>query len=285
MAMQCERVLIAGCGDLGVALGTQLAKAGHAVWGLRRSPQPLPAPLRTITADLTDPATLTALPPALDLIYYTATPGRFADDAYRLTYVEGLRNLLGALAGQGQRPRRLILVSSTTVYGQTDGSWVDENSPTEPQGFSGRRMLEAETLALTSAIATAIVRFGGIYGPGRNRMLRKVRAGEPCVADPPQYTNRIHRDDCVNILAHLANPAVAPGIYLGVDDKPCTQCELMDWLAARMGLPAPQRIGGSPGGLRGSNKRCRNDKLKASGYRLLYPSYREGYNAMLAAGE
>lgn len=115
-------------------------------------------------------------------------------------------------------------------------------------------------------------------------MLRKVRAGEPCPAEPPLYTNRIHRDDCVSVLAHLARPDIAPGVYLAVDDEPCTQCELMDWLAQRMGLPRPARIAAPPGGLRGSNKRCRNAKLKATGFRLRYPSYREGYEALLAAG-
>jgi nucleoside-diphosphate-sugar epimerase len=277
-----QRVLIAGCGDLGTELGLRLADGGQRVWGLRRRAEPLPSPLQTITADLTELESL-ALPGALDLVYYIATPGAYDDEAYRRAYVLGLRNLLAAL--QGQRPRRLVFVSSTAVYGQTDGGWVDEGSPTVPGSFSGARMLEAEELALGAGLDSAVVRFGGIYGPGRTRMLRKIRAGEACIATPPQYTNRIHREDCIGILAHLGRSAVAPGIYLGVDDAPCTQCELMDWLAAHMGLPRPPRQSGTPGGLRESNKRCSNAKLKASGYRLRYPSFREGYAAMIAAGD
>jgi len=274
-----ETVLIAGCGDLGTDLGRRLAAAGHTVHGLRRS-TPVPPPLRPLRADLTVPASLGQLP-AADLVYYLATPAGYDDASYHAAYVQGLGNLLAHLPAQ---PRRLVLVSSTTVYGQLDGSWVDEDSPTEPRAFSGRRMLEAERLALGSGIDTVVVRFGGIYGPGRERMLRKVRAGEPCPAEPPLYTNRIHRDDCVAALAHLARAEVAAGIYLAVDDAPCTQCELMDWLAERMGLPRPERIGAPPGGARGSNKRCRNDKLKATGFRLRYPSYREGYAALLESG-
>jgi nucleoside-diphosphate-sugar epimerase len=273
------RVLIAGCGDLGADLGRALAGEGHTIFGLRRRAELVPAPILPIAADLTEATSLSALPADVDLVYYIATPSAYDDDAYRAAYVDGLRNLLAALP---EPPRRLVFVSSTTVYGQLEGEWVDERSPTGPGSFSGRRMLEAERLALASGIDTAIVRFGGIYGPGRERMLRKVRAGEPCPAEPPLYTNRIHRDDCVGILHHLGRAEVAPGIYLGVDDAPCSQCELMDWLAARMGLPAPRRVAGERGGLRASNKRCRNDKLKASGYRLRYPSYREGYGALLS---
>lgn len=271
------RILIAGCGDLGTTLGLELAAAGHEVYGLRRRVEPLPAPLRTLQADLTSPSTLSKLPNRLDRLYYLATPSAFDDAAYRAAYVDGLRNLLSALE---RPPRRLVFVSSTTVYGQLQGEWVDEDSPTEPNSFSGRRMLEAEALAAAAGAPAVVVRFGGIYGPGRERMLRKVRAGEPCPAEP-LFTNRIHRDDCVRALLHLGRAEVPAGVYLAVDDAPCTQCELMDWLAARLGLPAPPRAAQPPGGLRGSNKRCRNDKLKATGFTLRYPSYREGYGALL----
>src|SRR5690606_39452049 len=115
------------------------------------------------------------LPDGINLVYYIATPDRFDDDAYRLAYVEGLRNLLDALGRRQQAPRRLVLISSTAVYGQLNGEWVDEDSPTEPNSFSGRRMLESEQLALSSGIPSTILRFGGIYGPGRERMLTTVR--------------------------------------------------------------------------------------------------------------
>lgn len=276
------RVLIAGCGDLGSALGLQLAASGAEVFGLRRRAELLPAPLKSLRADLARPETLRNLPSGLDRVYYLATPSAFTDEAYRLAYVEGLANLLAALP---EPPRRLVFVSSTTVYGQLGGEWVDETSPTEPRAFSGRRMLQAEELALGSGVPAIVVRFGGIYGPGRERMLRKVRAGEPCAGEPPLYTNRIHRLDCVSVLAHMGREEIAPGVYLAVDDEPCSQCELMDWLAKRMGLPAPERVALPVGGVRGSNKRCRNDKLKATGFEFRYPSYREGYGEMLSGDE
>lgn len=279
--MSPETVLIAGCGDLGTAVGQVLAKQGATVVGLRRRAAPLPAPLRTLRADLRQRRALVQLPPDISLVYYIATPDRFDDDAYREAYVDGLSNLLAALHGQRQPPRRLVLVSSTAVYGQLAGEWVDETSPTVPTAFSGRRMLESERLALGSDVPSVVVRFGGIYGPGRERMVKKVEAGEPCAADPPLYTNRIHREDCIRVLAHVADARVPPGVYLATDDAPCAQCELMDWLAAQLGRPLSPRRAGPAGGRRGSNKRCRNDKLKATGFQLRYPTYREGYAALL----
>lgn len=276
-------VLIAGCGDLGSGVGTRLAAEGHSVWGLRRRPELIPAPIAPLAGDFSQPDGLPELPAALDTVYFIATPGRFEDEAYRIAFVEGMRNLLAQLDAQQQSPRRIIMVTSTAVYGVTDGSWVDEETPTEPRGFSGQRLLEAETLLRESRHPSVILRFGGIYGPGRTRMLKKVRNGDPVVAEPPQYTNRIHRDDCVGALLHafaLEDPAP---VYLGVDSTPCTQVELVDWLAQRLGLPRCSRTEGSAGGVRSSNKRCHNQRLLDSGYRFLYPDYRSGYEAMLAA--
>src|SRR5690625_1137181 len=120
--MSRERILIAGCGDLGTELGLQLADAGHQVWGLRRRAEPLPSPLHSLRADLNDPVSLERVVPAeLDLVFYFATPSACNDDAYRRAYPEGLRNLLNAL--DDRAPRRLILVSSTSGYGQEGGEW------------------------------------------------------------------------------------------------------------------------------------------------------------------
>lgn len=280
-----ETVLIAGCGRIGTRLGRQLADRGARVYGLRRRDEPLPAPLETIQADMTRPETLEGkLPQGVDRIYFIATPGAFEDEAYRLAYVVGLSNLLATLRREGDQPSRIVLVSSTAVYGQLSGEWVDEDSPTEPNAFSGQRMREAELTLLESEFSGVAVRFGGIYGADRTRMLDRVRQGKPCVAEPPHYTNRVHEDDAVGILEHVGDLIAPEPIYLGVDSAPCTQCDLMDWLASRLGLPQPERTEGSAGGTRGSNKCCRNNRLLASGYELIYPTYREGYEAMLAAG-
>jgi nucleoside-diphosphate-sugar epimerase len=271
------RILIAGCGDVGAALGVELAARGHEVWGLRRDPAGLPAAIRPLRADLTRPATLVGLPRGIDVVVYTAAPVESTDGAYRAIYVEGLQGLLEALRAQGEAPHRIVFTSSTAVYGQTDGSWVDETSPTEPWEFRGRRLLEAERVLEASGWPATVVRSGGIYGSGRTRLIERLRRGQAaCAAGPPRYGNRIHRDDCVGALRHVVELARPARLYLAVDHEPAEECEVLRWLASRLGLPAPPRV---PAGAarRRSNKRCRNDRLVASGYRFRYPTFREGY--------
>jgi len=276
------KVLIAGCGDVGSALGIRLVGAGDVVWGLRRRVQSLPSPIRPVGADLQRPEDLSELPQGLEVVVYAAAASAFSEEGYRGAYVQGLRNLLAALQAGDQPVARLVLVSSTAVYGQKDGEWVDEDSPTRPDHFSGRVMLEAEQVALQGPYPATVLRFGGIYGPGRTRLIEGVRRGDPCNDDPPAFTNRIHRDDCAGVLQHVIALERPARVYLGVDSRPAPQCEVRDWLAARLGVPSPRRISAAPGAApQRGNKRCRNERLLASGYRFLYPSYREGYAAVL----
>ncbi len=272
-------ILIMGCGDLGGATGQRLAEAGHTVWGLRRHPEHIPAPIHPLAGDFGIPDGLPSLPPNLDTVYFIATPGEFTDAAYRRAYVDGLRNTLGALERGGQRPRRVIFTSSTSVYGADDGRWIDETSPTEPTRFSGRRLCEAEELLSRSPFPGVVVRFGGIYGPGREYHLRKVREGIRGQHEPPVWTNRIHRDDCVGLLVHLFGLGSPEPLYLGVDDAPALRHELLAWLAQQMELDPPGEPPTPPGEVCG--KRCQNTRLHTSGYGLRYPDYRSGYRALL----
>ena len=280
-------VLIAGCGYVGTALGTRLASEGHVVWGLRRRTDALPNSIRPLVADLTVPETLQALPPGLDVVFYTASADASDDEAYRAAYVEGLHNLLRALDHQRQVLRRVFFTSSTGVYTQASGAWVDETSPTEPGEFSGIRVLEGERLLLGSPFPATVLRLGGIYGPGRTRLIDRVRRGlAVCPEGPPLYTNRIHRDDCAGALHHLMNVDQPDHIYIGVDHEPAEQCEVLRWLAARLGVSPPgvEPPSGSEVRRHQSNKRCSNAKLIASGYTFRYPSFRDGYSALLAQG-
>lgn len=273
------RIVIAGCGDVGTALGLRLTAAGHDVWGLRRNAGGLPAPLRPLAADLTDAATLAVLPHGLDAVVYAAGADGYRPEAYRAAYVDGVTNLLSALAAGGQQLRRFLLVSSTSVYGQTGGVWVDEDSPANAGGFAADCLRAAEQRVWDSSQPATVVRFGGIYGPRRTRLIERVRNGE-AFCKRGHYTNRIHRDDCASALAHvLALPAPAR-LYLGVDDEPALQCEVMRWLARQLDVAAPAECDGAAS-RRGSNKRCRNSRLRASGWQPEYSSYRQGYGRLL----
>jgi len=278
------RVLIAGCGYVGRTLAAELAGDGHSVWGLSRSPDALPRDVTPLAADLCAPESLAGLPPSLDAVAYLAAPSGSDDDRYRRTYVEGLSNLLRALDQQGQVPARAIFVSSTAVYAQADGEWVDEDSPTEPAHFSGRRLLEAEAVLHCAPSATTVVRFGGIYGPGRTRLIESVRSGRAVYRDaPPQFTNRIHRDDCAGVLRHLLFAADVAEVYVGVDCDPARDADVQRFLAAELDASPPRAVSADDPALRSArgNKRCRNDRLVASGYTFRYPTYREGYRAVI----
>lgn len=275
-------MLIAGCGYVGAALGAELVREGHEVFGLRRRVASLPEGAVPVEADLNLASTLADLPGGLDFVLYMAGPAGRDDALYKSAYVEGLRNLLRALEAGRQSPRRVFFVSSTAVYAQSGGEWVDEESPAEPSHFSGRRLLEGERLLLESGFAGTVVRLGGIYGPRRTRLIERVRTGSATYRRGGAcYTNRIHRDDCAGALRHLMGLASPEKLYLGVDCEPADEAAVLRWLAGVLGAPPPRRAPETSGG-RGGNKRCRNERLLASGYAFRYRSFREGYTALLA---
>ena len=272
------RILIAGCGDVGTHLGTILADHGHKVWGLRRHPEILPQQIQPLAGDLADTKTLSQLPLKIDTLYYTSAASEYSDTGYQSAYVEGMNNILTHL--DCSNLSRVVFVSSTGVYAQSDGNKVDETSPTQPQGFSGIRLLEGESMARTCGVTTIAVRFGGIYGPGRGQFLERVRQGTSCCETPPQWTNRIHRDDCAGVLAHLLTLESPAPIYIGVDHESVTQCEVMDWMAEQLKVPMPERAPAKPQA-RGSNKRCSSKLLRDSGYKFKFENYRQGYNKII----
>ena len=266
-----RQLLIAGCGDLGQRLALRLAGQDWEVTGLRRQPARLDPAIKPVAADLLDPATLRAVAGDWDAIIYPATPGERSPEAYRAAYVTGLTHLLASA-----RAARLIFVSSTAVYGQDNGEWVDEHSPTEPASFSGQVLLEAE--AITARHDGQVVRFAGIYGPGREYLIRSVRSGQArCRQHPPQWTNRIHADDCAGVLQHLLELEQIEGIYCGSDSRPAPRCEVLNWLATELGLPAPSSAAGDEG----QGKRVSNQRLIASGFQFQYPDYLSGYRTLL----
>lgn len=274
------KILIAGCGYVGIALGLRLAERGEEVWGLRRNPGSLPGALRALAGDLGSAQGLGALevlPQDIDYVVYTASAGESSDAAYRRAYVLGLGNLLAALS---PRPvRRVFFTSSTAVYAQTDGAWVDERSETAPTHFSGIRTLEAERALRSGPFPATVLRCAGIYGPGRTRLIDAVRQGTARGSD--RYTNRIHRDDIAGAILHLIDHELRDELLILGDDDPAPQHQVTRFLAERLGVSEPPAAPPEPGG-RGGDKRCRNDRLKATGYQLKYPTYREGYAAMLA---
>lgn len=222
------------------------------------------------------------MPAGLDQVVYAAAPARRTEDAYRAIYDAGLGHLIAALEAAGQTLRRLIFTSSTSVYDQRDGSWVDETSPAEAEGWNARHLRAGEERVRAAPWPGVVVRFGGIYGPGRSRLIRRAHAGEPVQRRPPLWTNRIHRDDCAGVLAHLLAVERPAPLYLAVDDRPAPLAEVVDWICDQRGWPRPPALdwAAAEDRRRGGGKRCSNRLLRASGYRFAYPDYRRGYRAL-----
>jgi nucleoside-diphosphate-sugar epimerase len=281
--MSAPTVLIAGCGDVGGRLATQLVAAGWEVHGLRRDVSRLPAGVIGVAGDLFNKECPATWPiGAVDYLVYCAAATDHDEAGYRAAYVQGLEHVLEWLNDYGQVPNRLLFVSSSSVYGQQNGEWVDESSSAVAAGYSGRVMLEAEQLALKSGIPASIVRLTGIYGPGREWLLTQVRRGYRVVTDPPLYANRIHADDAAGLMACLLEAdrrgVALDDIYIGVDDEPAALADVVGWLREYLGVTewaedASVRRTGS--------KQCSNARAKALGWTPKYPSYREGYAAIL----
>ncbi len=269
---QCTVTLI-GCGDIGRRLADQLDSCRYRIIGLRRSAQTSDQ-IEYRQADCTIATELeNALPKDSDVIVITMTPSQRSDEGYRQAYVQVVDNLLTVIKTP---PRRIIFVSSTSVYPQSDGEWIDESSSTEPNSYSGKRLLEAEQRLQQSGYPHCIVRFSGIYGPDRNRLIEQVKQGEASSSQPPIYSNRIHIDDCAGVLAHLIEHNKPKALYLASDCSPTPLQTVKQWIAEQLSLPDNHWLGESDSSLRAS-KRINNQALLDSGYEFLYPTFRQGY--------
>ncbi len=225
-------------------------------------------------------ATLDALPVDFDAVIFIVSPDGRQAEAYQALYELGLNNLLAHFAKGGTAPSWLM-VSSTSVYGQNNGEWVDESSPTEPDSATSQWLVKAEQRLWAAGDRHCVVRFAGIYGPGRNWLIRRAAQAERIQHQPPSYTNRIHQDDCVAVLLFLLEKQLGgdklQACYLACDNDPAPLWDVMVWIAKQYGYPPPQALD-TPAEAP-QNKRCSNARLMALGYRLLYPSYQDGYRA------
>lgn len=286
--MKSRSVLIVGCGDLGIRCGAALARAGASVTGVRRDVSRLPSVIAGRAADYTEPGSLdftARLAP--DYVIATFNPFDRSVDGYKAGFARAMDNLLSGLGEH--RPAHILMASSTRVYAERDGGWVDEGSALTGSDDFAAHIIAAERALLDSGLHASVVRFAGIYGIPGGRLLARVRRGELCPAEPVSYTNRIHREDAGSFLAHLVRLAqrgepLLP-VYNGVDDLPAPRYEVERWLAQRMGLEDPV-VGAAPLAdptrhNRAGHKRVRNAALHASGYTLRYPDYRAGYGALL----
>ena len=280
--MKAQRIVVIGVGDIGGSLACQLADEGHHVWGMRRTHKSVGHGVKTLSVDVSEPETI-MLPEDIDYVVFCVAAPTFSDEGYRKYYQVGLRNILTLLKFHGHKPKRIIFVSSTSVYQQHDAQWVDENSVVEPLNFAGKNMLAAEDLLKEFEFPHTVVRLSGIYGPGRNKLINQAKEGGHCDPVPEIWTNRIHKDDAVAGLHFLLqrdfNNEALDDLYLLTDKEPSALHNVLDWLKERIGDVELDRDG--PAISRRGSKRCSSERLQNLGFSFKYPTYRSGYEQVL----
>ncbi len=270
-------VLIIGCGFLGEAAADLFSAQGRCVLGLVRTSESVhnltARGLAATLCDVTDDACVDSLRPLVlrvPLAIYAVSSGGGSAAEYAAIYRDGLRRVL-----KHWNPQKLIFISSTSVYGQDDDSWVTETSPAIPERPTARVLLEAEEFALAGG--GTVARLTGIYGPGRSMLLRKFLSGEAILEDGGgRYLNQIHRDDGAAALAYLGEPSCPSGIYNVTDDTPATQRELYTWISDFLKRPMPPEGGVDPYRKRAvSSKRVSNTKMRSLGWQPRFPAYKD----------
>lgn len=281
-----KRVLIAGCGDLGLRVARLLGLENEAnrSWGLRRQPdvelaKNVPG-FTWISADLTQPGTLRHLPEHITHVLYTAAPNARTEDDYRAVYRDGLERLVDAVASPSLQ--RALFVSSTAVYGDHGAQWIDEDTPTAPKSFNGRVLLETEQWlhGQSAMFETVSLRLSGIYGPGRSYLLERLRTGQATAPSAESHwVNRIHIEDAAAAVLHLLNLPNPHPVYLITDSTPLPMRVLYDALAKLVGGPVPPE-GPAPASV--GSKRLSNARLRDSGFTLRWPDSRKGHAALIS---
>jgi len=284
------RVLIVGCGYVGLPLWVELVRQGHEVFGLRRSSagksELVAGGLKPLVADITQPEDLAKLPSPFDWVVNAVSSTKGGADEYREVYLHGTRNLLEWL--RAAPPKKFVYTSSTSVYGQNDGSLVEETSPAEPASLTSRLLVETEKLLIEAAqtrqFPAMILRVAGIYGPGRGHLFLQYLRHEAKIAGRGErLINMVHRDDLVGAIVAALRQGRPGEIYNMVDDEPVAQIHFFRWLSETLGkeMPAFAAETAEAERKRGrTNKRVSNRKLKRElGYQFKYPTFRQGYAA------
>ncbi len=284
------RVLIIGCGYVGLPLGAELVRQGHDVIGLRRDLASEAgcnaAGLQLLTADVTKPDDLSRLPGNFDWVINTVSSTKGGIEDYEQVYLNGTRNLIAWLSPNP--PKKFVYTSSTSVYGQVDGSVVKESSVTEPASATGKLLVETEQLLFDAArswkFPSVILRVAGIYGPERGHLFLQYLRDEAKIAGKGErIINMIHRDDLVNVIIASLKHGRAGEAYNAVDDEPVAQLHFFRWLSETLGKWMPPFTTGEENAIRKrglTNKKVSNRRLKMElGVQLKYPTFRQGYTA------
>lgn len=270
------KILIIGCGYIGLPLALRLKERGDEVTGWVHSTASAEALVehelrRVIVGNVGHSKVWKTVDKDYDVVVHCASSGRGNSEAYEQVFLAGMMNIHEHLP-----IARQLFVSSTSVYGQAQGEWVTELSVADPEAETGRILRMAEGVALTGH--ALVVRSSGIYGPGRGVLFEKFKRGEAVIeGDGSRWMNQIHQHDLVSAIEHLISTGDIGQIYNVTDDAPVTQKDFYKWCSEFLGKPLPPYGPVNLNRKRGlTNKRVSNAKLKGTGWKPAFPSFREG---------
>ncbi|TXI38418.1 MAG: hypothetical protein E6Q51_01160 [Methylophilus methylotrophus] len=273
------RILQVGCGGLGSLIAEATLAQGHELTIVRRSHKAVPPGAQVLYLDVVAGEGLSTLHTIkADILLYCLAP--VEGQSYQQTYVEGLRHVLAHVSLS--QLKHVFFISSTGVYGEQQGEWIDDATPAIPADAEGQVILEAERLLDELDCGHTALRVSGIYGAKRLYLLRLLQnpARWPTKT---HWTNRIHELDVaaavVHLYQHLVDGKSLPGHCILTDGVPAAQHEVLQWLAAQQNLPAPETPPLQPQ----SGKRIRNGFLQQTGFKLQFADYRAGYASILSS--
>jgi nucleoside-diphosphate-sugar epimerase len=274
------KILIIGCGDIGGALANQLVIQGHQVTGLKRKPPTTKTAVSYIKGDVTVQEAFDDLTLDFDQVIYILSPSGRGLEGYQAVFETGVINTLKAFKDAGSNAA-FTFVSSSRVYGQQTGEWINEKSPAEPTDERGKILLAAEKKFLVFNDRTTIIRFSGIYGRS-NYFVNQLKTGVGIQKEPPYYTNRIHQEDCIRALTFIINKKFngdkLRSIYLATDNNPATKWDVASFLTQSLTLPKPTALSIEKSA--SSNKRLENKRLIEEGFEFKFKSYEDGYSEL-----
>jgi nucleoside-diphosphate-sugar epimerase len=277
-------VLVAGCGWLGTAIARRLLERGERVTGIRRSPERAAEladlGIAPLALDLAAAGAAARIPKA-DAIIACQAAGGDGEGPYRAAYVSANRTLLEAAARHGTRA--LVYTGSTGVFGQRDGSDVDERTPPAPASPAAEVLVEGESLvraASSPVTRTAVVRLSGLYGPGRTGLVERVRSGRHALGPGDDaWMNFCHLDDAIAFVLAALDGGAPGAVYHGSDASPARRGEVVTWIAGQLGVPPPRTEAAGPPA---PNRRVRSEATRAAlGVALRHPSFRDGFAPLI----
>jgi len=269
-----RHVAVLGAGYVGTAAARAIAAHGSAVWAIRRRPAPPADGITWIAGDLAT-GKLPGLPDQLDAVILSVAPSG-GTDSYADTYPPAARTALAVADATGARA--LVYTSSTGVYGEGDGGWVEESTPRRGAGPGNQALIEAEdTLLQSGRMGVTVLRVAGIYGPGRDPRGRYAHPG--MLPSRGQYwTNLAHQADIVTAITSSLGYDGAPRALNVSDGHPELAADIARWCAAERGINPDTLVFENDAPLGRSNQRVSNAALRATGWEPQFPSFREGFS-------